>query len=413
MSAQRPRHAHPTPAAAALPALLWLSVANLAATATDVAAAARNVVGYDTAIAVGFDGLPVISYRDATAGALKVAKCANADCTGVSTITVVDDPGNDVGHQTDIAIGNDGLPVISYGDFTAGALKVARCANAACTGAATITLVDGPPRLVGLDTSIVIGADGLPVVSHLDSTAFALRISHCANAACTGVATSTTVDDTASNVGRYTAIALGADGWPVISYRDDTARALKVAKCANVACTGTVTISTVDATADVGRFSSIAIGNDGRPVISYADYDAGSLKVAHCANAACTGTATLTTVDNTTNLVGATSIAVGIDALPVIGYGDVMAGVLKVAKCANFACTGASTITVVDDPVNRVGSFVSIAIGDNGRPVMSYHDATAGALKVAKCANGACTGAATITTVDGPLFADGFEPLPP
>ena len=43
-----------------------------------------------------------------------MAKCANAACTGVPTITTVDDPVNDVGHYTSIAIGTDGLPVISY-----------------------------------------------------------------------------------------------------------------------------------------------------------------------------------------------------------------------------------------------------------------------------------------------------------
>jgi hypothetical protein len=43
----------------------------------------------------------------------KGAKCVNAACTGVSTITTVDDPANFVGYYTSIAIGADGLPVIS------------------------------------------------------------------------------------------------------------------------------------------------------------------------------------------------------------------------------------------------------------------------------------------------------------
>ena len=100
-----------------------------------------------TSIAIGTDGRPVISYYDETAGALKVAKCANAACTGVPTsITTVDDPANNVGANTSsIAIGNDGLPVISYHvDSADGALKVAKCANAACTDVPTITPVDDP-----------------------------------------------------------------------------------------------------------------------------------------------------------------------------------------------------------------------------------------------------------------------------
>ena len=46
-------------------------------------------------------------------------------------------------------------------------------------------------------------------------------------------------------------------------------RGLKVAKCANTACTGVPTITTVDDLALVGQYTSIAIGTDGLPVISY------------------------------------------------------------------------------------------------------------------------------------------------
>ena len=71
-------------------------------------------MGEYTSIAIGADGLPVISYRDSTAAALKVAQCGNAACTAGNVITTVDDPVNLVGSLTRIAIGIDGLPVISY-----------------------------------------------------------------------------------------------------------------------------------------------------------------------------------------------------------------------------------------------------------------------------------------------------------
>jgi hypothetical protein len=53
-----------------------------------------------------------------------------------TVVTTVDDPANQVGQYTSIAIGTDGFPVVSYCDTTAGALKVAKCLNAACTGRA-------------------------------------------------------------------------------------------------------------------------------------------------------------------------------------------------------------------------------------------------------------------------------------
>ena len=44
----------------------------------------------------------------------------------------MDDPANHVGKHISIAIGADGLPVISYYDFTARALKVIKCFKPAC-----------------------------------------------------------------------------------------------------------------------------------------------------------------------------------------------------------------------------------------------------------------------------------------
>ena len=130
-----------------------------------------NGVGRYTSLAIGTDGLPVISYHD-LAGNLKVAKCNDAACAGVDeTITTVDDPSNFVGRYTSLAIGADGLPVISYYDDTAQSLQVAKCNDAACAGGdQTITAVDDSFDVVGWDTSLAIGADGLPVISYHDDT---------------------------------------------------------------------------------------------------------------------------------------------------------------------------------------------------------------------------------------------------
>ena len=79
--------------------------------------------------------------------------------------------------------------------------------------------------------------------------------------------TGTTVDS-GGNVGSHTSITLGADGLPVISYYDLTNLDLKVAKCMNAACTGASTVTTVDSLGNVGRYTSITLGAYGLPVIS-------------------------------------------------------------------------------------------------------------------------------------------------
>jgi len=139
----------------------------------------------------------------------------------------------------------------------------------------------------------------------------------------------------------------------------------------------------VDTTDSVGVFTSIAIGNDSFPVISYWDSLDDNLKVAKCVNVSCTGTSTITAVD-TAGIVGVyTSIAIGNDSFPVISYYDLTNEDLKVAKCVNVSCTGISTITSVDT-AGDIGETTSIAIGNDGFPVISYHDLTNDNLKVFK-----------------------------
>jgi hypothetical protein len=312
------------------------------------------------------------------------------------TITTVDSGGS-VGQYNSIAIGTDGFPVVSYFDSTNVNLKVAKCMNAVCSGSATITTVDSVGN-VGYFTSIAIGTDGFPVVSYHDATAGDLKAAKCVNAACTGSATITTVDN-GSGAGQYSAIAVGADGLPVMSYFEAASGDLKVAKCVNAACTGSATITTIDSSGIVGEYAAIAIGTDGFPVVSYYDGTNFHLKVAKCVNAACTGSATLTTVDSSAGVGKYTAIAIGTDGFPVVSYADGTNFDLKVAKCIDAACSGSATITTLESG-GFVGQYSAIAFGIDGLPVVSYHDTTNGDLKVAKCVNAACTGSPTITTLD-------------
>jgi hypothetical protein len=243
-----------------------------------------------------------------------------------------------------ITLGADGLPVVSYhSGGTAspgpGSLWVAKCGNPACTGSSTITLVASgyAPHGNGLYTSIALGADGLPVIGYREADGNRLTMVKCGNAACSASNTGGPVDTT-GNVGDYSSIALGADGLPVISYRDIANGDLKVAKCGNPACTSANTLTTVDSAGDVGYLGSIALGSDGLPVISYYDNTNHALKVAKCANAACTGTSTLTTVDRSADVGWFASITLGADGLPVISYYDVANGDLKVVKCSSATC---------------------------------------------------------------------------
>ncbi|MFP4346613.1 MAG: hypothetical protein ACLFU8_18160 [Anaerolineales bacterium] len=340
--------------------------------------------GRHTSLIIGTDGLALISYYDASQGDLKVAHCHDVACTGATTTTL--DSAGDVGYDTSITIGADGLGLISYLDWNNRDLKVAHCHDVACTGA-TITTLDSAGD-VGYDTSITIGADGLGLISYYDATNRDLKVAHCHDAACTG-ATVTTLDS-AGNVGLDTSITIGTDGLGLISYYDTTnLEQLKVAHCDDLPCTA-ATVSILDKTGHAGRGSSITIGADGLPLISYHRWTLlhDSLKVAHCNNVACTG-ATLVTLDVHIGMESwETALTIGADGLPLIGYYEANNDILKVAHCNDIACTDASLMTL--DSAGDVGAYPSLTIGADGLPLLSYYDNTNDDLKVLHCSNPFC-----------------------
>ena len=198
--------------------------------------------------------------------------------TAGNTLTTIDSSGG----GGFIAIGTDGLPVVAYDGSVVSPpsiLKVAHCGNVTCTAGNTLTTLGAWESL--FFGSIAIGTDELPVMSYVFKIPFfatELVVAHCGNVACTAGNTETTIDD--DSLGN--SIAIGADGLPVMSYSSD---ALKVAHCGTVTCAAGNTLTTVDSAG--GSFSffhltSVAIGADGLPVVSYEDDSNRALKVAHC-----------------------------------------------------------------------------------------------------------------------------------
>ena len=260
-----------------------------------------------------------------------------------------------------------------------------------------VLAADGPDSGLDADTVDGVGSSGFALADLGNNEAIAvlcrLEVQIWEGAKnfqlsphCLGLlpATLTTVDST-GDVGLYTSIAIGQGGLPVISYFTAHAR-LRVVRCNDPACTS-ATLASLDSAGEVGQYtsSSIAIGQDGLPVISYYDRTNRDLKVAHCDDAACAST----TLHSTGDVGWYTSIGIGKDGLPVISYFDATNLDLKVAHCNNTACTGATLATL--DSAGRVGEYTSIAIGQDGLPVISYYDSTTGDLKVARCNNTACT----------------------
>lgn len=232
--------------------------------------------------------------------------------------------------------------VAYHNDDPSGHLKVAKCGNAKCSDGNTLTTVN--PRLV-VGTSVTIGREGFPVISYGArlGTAIAsqLNIYWCSNATCSS-GSNQIIGSTAGVI--ETSIAIGADGEPVISYSD--VKSLKVVKCVSPACISP-SVVTVDVDSKfIGTYNSITIGNDGLPVISYSILGTNkALKVAKCGNAACSTGNTITTIASP-GFWASASITIATDGFPQVSYIDAEQR-LKVVKCGNAACSTQNAITTI------------------------------------------------------------------
>jgi hypothetical protein len=143
-----------------------------------------------------------------------------------------------------------------------------------------------------------------------------------------------TIAESTGNTGQYSALAIGNDGFPLISYQDATNTNLKVLHCADLACT-LGTANTVDDTADAGYDTSIAIGADGLGLIAYRG-DGDNLQVAHCSDLECTSAVTATLG----GVVRQLALTIGADDLPLISYFEFGSNAfdLGVVHCSNVFC---------------------------------------------------------------------------
>jgi hypothetical protein len=262
--------------------------------------------------------------------------------------------------------------------------------------------------------STAVGADGLPIFSHTGARVVgdtrdsrSVFVTHCDDAAC-ATATTTEVDrDTPSiAAGLEPSIAIGRDGRPIITYlgRD---RVQRVAHCADRACT-TATTATIPDPARPITGGQISIGSDGLATIAYwAQVGAGEvvLKVAHCLTVACPSL-TVATIDTLgpadliapVGLASVTSPAgytyIATAVFASPGAPPTAQGMVKVTTCFNPTCTSRTTQPVDWQLPGEKGSLhISIAVGRDNRPVLGY--TPHGDLRFAQCVNILCTGVTT------------------
>jgi hypothetical protein len=331
-------------------------------------------VGQHCSLAV-VNGLPAISYFDATNGNLNFVRANDPGGTVWDPPVTVDTGGTGiVGQYTSLAV-IDGNPAISYYDLTNGNLNFVRATDA-------MGFFWGVPRVldstgnVGTHTTLAL-VNGNPAVCYWDVTHWDLKYVRAMNADGTIWDMPVTLAST-GDVGRTPSLAV-VNGTPAISYHDNTAGDLIYLRAndANGAdWGGTVT---VDSAGDAGVYTSLVVVN-GHPAISYLDATNYDLKYVRATNPEGTAWATPLTLDSADTVGFQTSLAV-VAGHPAIGYQDLTNGDLKYVRATDASGTAWATPVTLDS-AGDVAEYLSLAEVD-GKAAISYYDTTNGDLKFA------------------------------
>jgi hypothetical protein len=334
-------------------------------------------VGNSPSLAV-VNGVPAISYTDATNGDLKYALSSTADgkqAADWACITVAST--NDTGLYSSLAVIN-GAPAIAYYDLDSDALMYAfsSTVDGASPGDWGTTQVAGP---AGLSTRASLAeVNGFPAIGYYDSSNTNLDYAYSTTADGSDNWSTVVVDGFGSDVGNFPSLAV-VNAKPALSYYDETNGHLKYAYSSTANGSSGWSSVTVDSGLDVGYDTSLAVV-DGFPAISYGDGGVGALKYAW--SSAVDGSSGWNTlqVDGAPNVGSYTSLAV-INGVPAIGYRDNPGGALKYAwSAAPDGSLGWSNFTV--DGTGDAGVTLTLAAVD-GKPALAYYAATPAVLRYA------------------------------
>ncbi|MBA3065311.1 carboxypeptidase regulatory-like domain-containing protein [bacterium] len=178
--------------------------------------------------------------------------------------------------------------------------------------------------------------------------------------------------DSIGDVGYYTSIDLDSNGYPHISYFDDTNDDLKYAKYNGTSWD----IETVDSAGSMGRYSSLVLDTAGYPHIVYRDDTNNDLKYAQWNGVSWSTQA----IDSIGNVGHYCSIVMDSNNSLYVSY--LGADALQDLKYAKWDGLSWSTQTI--DSIGDVGYYTSIALDSNGYSHISYFDETNGTIKYAK-----------------------------
>ena len=199
-----------------------------------------NATAAEPKVAIAPNGLPVIAFRfelpvpwPQVDEGVKLHFCADLTCsTGTTSPPVLLNTASQNSRfccGLSMAIGIDGLAIVTSHRMHDG-LWAAHCNDAAC-GSNSSSSKNADAWLPGVDVDVLIGAHGVPVISHFGANDLTLRVTECRDIACTGYNHPTrTLDVNAIPAANL----LSSEGLPVVAYAGNGGT--KVVACGTKGC---------------------------------------------------------------------------------------------------------------------------------------------------------------------------------
>lgn len=333
-----------------------------------------------TSVATGADGNPIILQNNK-----RITKCGNPACTS-GNVT------NTVGITTSassVAVTPDGVVFVAGFDTLFNSLQIYMCGDASCS---TGTLTWDPQSedgQGGSEAQMAVLDSGHPIVAHIGNSN--LLVTRCLSITCSSTITTQIVTGASGP-----SIAIGSDGFPVISYLASGASHVQVLKCTSDNCSS-YTINELAVTTASGTNADIAVGPDGLPVVT-ANGNGGNFYLSKCSDSACSNN-TWVTLASGSPAGDPASVAISDGGTPVVTYRQ-SENTLVVIGCGNSNCSSGNTTTI---PIQAGGStkpdYMTVEMGADGLPIIAYIDTSQLDLYALKCTNLACTSDTNIARV--------------
>ena len=237
--------------------------------------------------------------------------------------------------------------------------------------------------------SLVLGADGFPVLIYQDDYTSDLILIHCSESSCATTDTPIVLSDGTATRSSASGLLLGTSGNPIVAFFDSVNDRLEMIVCADALCASTTTTTLTLATTSVSHLS-LVLDDDGRPVVALYDGADRDLEFARCGDTACTTIAT-STLASDGFVGGEAQIAIGADGAPIIAFRNQTDSVIQVLQCDDAACSGTGTAQSLSIAVGTpTYSSLSLSVNESGRPVLSWVTSPDDSLVTLTCSEPDC-----------------------